>query len=724
MMQMSKVAVGNATTVKKVNNPTGANAIDLWNQVVLERGKPFGEEFWSAKSVEQLDLDDLILYQIEEITYEEDAPRIEALENALSCMTVPGMNLVYLILGDGENVRFYFGVARDYISAQDESGTVKEIGDSLLRPALEGNFRGSIVRELDVDANGNRTAEPKEKKAILETLRKYMKKAQNCRVLSGVPGGVRDKANRDMRGVDRLVDIMQGDRFGMMILAKAIDHKALADLRLTVFKAYEMLSIAAKQSVQVGHNEGTNKQESDTHGSGSSHTKGTSESTGHSDSRTEKRGESNSATKGGSKTEGKNVSDTTSKNESKTQSEGSQQGSSVTVSADVTNKIAADWIKYFDDVIVPRLDYARGKGAYVVSTALLGENPNVVRKLSQAAKSIFAGEMANMVPLETRVPSPTECRQLENMTIPYHLLSSFGAARLPYAEAGLLEFAGMARAEKGANAALDQVLYSGNWMSVRELALMAGLPQKEVVGLRLKEEVEFGLNVPKGTTGADDDVRLGALVKSGNVCRKSEIRLGSDQLDRHVFVAGVTGSGKTTTCQTLLLSSGWPFLVIEPAKTEYRGLRFPHVDADGKERKALCPDLLVFTLGDDTVAPFRLNPFELIPGESVTARVDMLMASITAAFDMEAAIPQLIERAIYACYEDYGWSVDDNANAQFEDPFADGVFAFPTLSDVLRKTEIVVNEQGFDERLKKDYIGSINARLQGLVRRAKLGWTK
>ena len=719
MMQTGKVAEGNATTVKKANNSTGANAIDLWNQVVLERGKPFGEEFWSAKSVEQLDLDDLILYQIEEITYEEDAPRIEALENALSCMTVPGMNLVYLILGDGETVRFYFGVARDYISAQDETGTVKEIGDSLLRPALEGNFRGSIVRELDVDANGNRTAEPKEKKAILETLRKYMKKAQNCRVLSGVPGGVRDKANRDMRGVDRLVDIMQGDRFGMMILAKAIDHKALADLRLTVFKAYEMLSMAAKQSVQIGQNEGSNKQESKTEGSGSSHSKGTSESTGHSDSRTEKRGESNSATKGGSKTEGKNNSDTTSKNDSETKSEGSQQGSSVTVSADVTNKVAADWIKYFDDVIVPRLDYARGKGAYVVSTALLGDNPNVVRKLSQAAKSIFAGEMANMVPLETRVPSPTECRQLENMTIPYHLLSAFGAARLPYAEAGLLEFAGMARAEKGANAALDQVLYSGNWMSVRELALMAGLPQKEVVGLRLKEEVEFGLNVPKGTSGADDDVNLGALVKSGNVCRRSKIHLGCDQLDRHVFVAGVTGSGKTTTCQTLLLSSGWPFLVIEPAKTEYRGLRFPYVDADGKERKALCPDLLVFTLGDDTVAPFRLNPFELIPGESVTARVDMLMASITAAFDMEAAIPQLIERAIYACYEDCGWSVDDNTNAQFEDPFADGVFAFPTLSDVLRKTEIVVNEQGFDERLKKDYIGSINARLQGLTLGAK-----
>ena len=285
-------------------------------------------------------------------------------------------------------------------------------------------------------------------------------------------------------------------------------------------------------------------------------------------------------------------------------------------------------------------------------------------------------------------------------------------------------------------------------MSVRELAQMAGLPQKEVTGLRLKEEVEFGLNVKEETMADPSDptgkrlirvpdeklIHLGTLVKSGNECcawgldeNKKRVplpvtvKLSQFQLDRHVFVAGVTGSGKTTTCQTLLMESKWNFMVIEPAKTEYRGLR-----------KDLCKDLLVFTLGDDTAAPFRLNPFELIPGESVTARVDMLMASITAAFDMEAAIPQLIERAIYACYDDYGWSVDTSENSNYpggfekdgftpkpDSPFAEGVFAFPTLSDVLRKVEAVVDEQGFDDRLKKDYIGSIKARLQGLTLGAK-----
>lgn len=706
-----KLMVREKQVVSTMGSLPREGEIEVWNKVLSSRGKPIPKDFWKVDACEHLSLEDLILYQIEEITYEEEAPQLEALENALSCMTVSGMNLVYLIVGEKGRVSFYFGVARDY-QADSSEDEVKQIGDAFLKPALEGNFRGSSVRELS----------PDDKKHLVETLGKGLSKPVNCRVLSGVPGSVKDKENRDFRGVDRLVDIMQGDMFGLMILAKPIDPRALAELRTTIFKAYEMVSAASKQSVQVGMNESVNQTLSVNISKSISntltHTTGTSTTESQNETLSQKR----SKVAGG----GKNVADAEAKTKAETEAKGEAKGlghgSSVTVSSDLTNKLAADWVKYFDDVVVPRLDYARGKGAYVVNTVLFGANPHVARKLAQAARSIFAGEMANMVPLLAREPSKDECAQLQNLTIPFHPTSAEESAVMPYAEAGLMAYAAEANvphidqmAQHKVKYALEEVLYAGNWMSVRELAQMAGLPQKEVVGLRLKEEVEFGLNVPQVAESAETSVNLGTLVKSGSLAKGCDVVLDGNQLDRHVFVAGVTGSGKTTTCQTLLLSSGWPFLVIEPAKTEYRGLK----NAEKEEVREQCKDLLVFTLGDDTVAPFRLNPFELIPDENVTARVDMLMASITAAFDMEAAIPQLIERAIYACYEECGWSVDDNTNSRYEDPFADGVFAFPTLSDVLRMTEKVVDEQGFDDRLKRDYIGSIKARLQGLTLGAK-----
>ena len=249
----------------------------------------------------------------------------------------------------------------------------------------------------------------------------------------------------------------------------------------------------------------------------------------------------------------------------------------------------------------------------------------------------------------------------------------------------------------------EQKAYLGNWFSVNELSIIMGLPQKEIVGLSLREEVEFGLNY-KSDIIEENKIAIGQLVQSGKKYNNIMVSLDKMELDKHIFIAGVTGSGKTTTCQTILLRSNLPFLVIEPAKTEYRIL--------SKKYK----DILIFTLGKDKIAPFRLNPFEMYPHESVTSHVDMIMASIKSAFDMEAAIPQIIEKAIYECYKEYGWDVSDDTNKYYSwIDIQNGAFAFPTVSDLINKAEDVVKSQGFDVRLQKDYIGSIKARLQGLT---------
>ena len=98
----------------------------------------------------------------------------------------------------------------------------------------------------------------------------------------------------------------------------------------------------------------------------------------------------------------------------------------------------------------------------------------------------------------------------------------------------------------------------------------------------------------------------------------------------------------------------------------------------------------------------------------------MLKASFISAFEMEAAIPQIIEAATYEVYEKKGWDVRSSKwinplTAQEEDPFVADSFAFPTITDYLGVVEEVVDQQGFDERLKNDYIGSLKARLQALT---------
>ncbi|MGP1531289.1 MAG: ATP-binding protein, partial [Treponema sp.] len=178
------------------------------------------------------------------------------------------------------------------------------------------------------------------------------------------------------------------------------------------------------------------------------------------------------------------------------------------------------------------------------------------------------------------------------------------------------------------------------------------------------------------------------------------------------FIAGVTGSGKTTTCHKLLSQAKMPFLVIEPAKTEYRTLINGDVSGTGSAFK----DIVVFTLGNETASPFRINPFELIPGEVISSHIDMVKATFTSAFPMEASMPQILEEAIYRCYEKKGWNIDTNENDSYGDAAFDAdTDSFPILSELLTELDAVVGEKGFGAELAANYKGSLVSRLSNLT---------
>lgn len=674
------------------------------------------------KEVKELDLRDICLYHIEEITFDEKAPRKEALENVLSSMRIEGINFIYLIIGDKMGVHFYFGVARDlYSSKESKKLSIKDIGDFILEPNIKGNFRGSKIKEVT----------PEEKFRIS----KIMDDMNNYALLEGVAGVNEDEEK--YQGVDRLVDVMLGDEFGFMIVAKPMSFEELMTIEENLNQFYTKLAPLCKKSIQDSKSENTGKNTTTTKGLSSSVTKSHSINKQESKSRTDggnsgssksdTRGTSTSNSKeirsgenktngtsdsvGTSTSSGKTWSDSTSKSESCTEGTSSVKGDSSSVAegnshslgtsssktVEFVQKEYQDWIKYIDEVVTPRLDYGKGKGAFNTAAFLFAKKKAILVKLESTIKSLFAGETGNRIPLKSIHLDSANAR-----------VKLFKKYQLPHGEFTLCKD----KDDYYARSVVSQYSDSkgnvilGNWISSNELSLIAGLPQKEVVGLGLREEVQFGLNI-EDKIKEENKIKLGNLVHSGNILKNIDVSIDKEQLDKHVFITGVTGSGKTTTCQKILMDSELPFLVIEPAKTEYRILANEY------------DDILIFTLGRDNVAPFRLNPFEFLPHESITSRVDMIKASMEAAFDMEAAIPQIIESSIYECYKDYGWNISKNKNEKYENPFKDGVYAFPTFSDLIKKIDQVVERQGFDDRLKRDYIGSIKARLEGLTVGAK-----
>jgi hypothetical protein len=188
--------------------------------------------------------------------------------------------------------------------------------------------------------------------------------------------------------------------------------------------------------------------------------------------------------------------------------------------------------------------------------------------------------------------------------------------------------------------------------------------------------------------------------------------VSTDSLSKHAFVSGVTGAGKTNTILALLTAAseaGKPFLVIEPAKTEYRQL----LTAPG-----LGDRLRVFTAGDETLAPLRLNPLEVPleggqPRTSVAAHLDLFRALFSAAFALWSPLPQILERGLHLTYADFGWDINSNTNPRLDSP-DDWASAFPTLSDLYNRVEEVITQTGYDPEATARIRGKLSANLGGL----------
>lgn len=162
-------------------------------------------------------------------------------------------------------------------------------------------------------------------------------------------------------------------------------------------------------------------------------------------------------------------------------------------------------------------------------------------------------------------------------------------------------------------------------------------------GLNINESGKVNKTYTSNIINAGD-ITVGKLRSSS---REDTIGFSLKDLAKHMLVVGTPGSGKTTFSVSLLdrlwKEHNIPFLVIEPAKNEYRAL------------VQSIPDLQVFTPGKNFISPFAFNPF--VPPKNVKLETykSTLKTAFAAGVSMTTPLDKIFEEAINNCYSDFRW---------------------------------------------------------------------
>jgi len=251
-------------------------------------------------------------------------------------------------------------------------------------------------------------------------------------------------------------------------------------------------------------------------------------------------------------------------------------------------------------------------------------------------------------------------------------------------------------------------------------ALLAALvrpPEAEVPGVRFALRPDFDVT-PEASADEPDSagIPLGDVLDR-NLLPAGPFSVSAGSLNRHVFVCGATGAGKSQTVRCLLESAtarGIPWLVVEPAKAEYRLMasRLPRTR------------VIRIRPGEPDAIAAGLNPLEpatLGAGASfpLQTHADLVKALFIASFQAEEPFPQVLSAALGRVYEEAGWDLalgeprcGQPAGERTAAPHAPA--AYPTLTGLQRAAERVVAEIGYSQRVTDDVLGFIRVRLASL----------
>lgn len=627
------------------------------------------------------------LFQIMKLVYDKTENINDKLISVYSALQNVDSSAVLVINGKNGEVTFYIGI---------RSSDNAAIASKILEKSFIGNFPGSTLRSM----KNSEIADVME--SVSKTENYNTSRTVSC--VTVIPSMRDEDKEKFVQGIEKFIDTMQGEKFTALFIARPVSKGDLEMRKRGFEELSSSLSPFIKTSLAYGENyskavtkgmfenfsHSVNNSVSNTTGKNSSnnvsHTHGiNSGSSIGAGGFSMNSGTTNSTTSGYSSgsswsrsvTDG--TADTTGSGTN--QSDTETKGNSRTLTVEHQNKSVSVLLDKIDEQL-ERIKACEAFGVWECASYFIADDIQTSVVAANAYKALMLGDdtdvensFVNVWGIKT--PQNTE-RVLEY---------------LQYGQHPLIEIS----PEMGFEM---QYVTPGNLISGKELPLLMGLPHKSVTGLTVSSIAEFGRNVfIQNERPNQKKIQLGKVYHMGNT-EDSIVNLDLNSFTSHCFITGSTGSGKSNTTYGLLekfLQNKIPFLVVEPAKGEY------------KEAFGAVEGINIFSTNPLIGQMLKLNPFRFDKNIHILEHLDRLIEIFNACWEMYAAMPAILKDAVEQIYIEKGWDLLNSIYMKKGEP------TFPTFNDLMRTLPNVINNSGYSADTKGDYTGALVTRVTSLT---------
>lgn len=662
---------------------------------LLERGLVFADQFinrqymvglpmYAIRANDAKSYNPLRMYHLNKLVYEADENLSDKLVSLYGALNSIQSTALLVLQSSKDGVELYLGTQ----CAQQPS-----TAGSILQAGINGNFTGSAYESLQNSEIQRLLSKPQNKGSL-----------PCVSTVTLVPSLRDEEKENSVQGIEKLMDALSGREFTAILIAEPMHPGDIEVQKRGLEEMYSTISPFAETTLAYGNNssyavaDGTftsfanslNNSVTNTNSESISQStsSGTSSSSGSSFggdgfSFNGSSGSSYSSTYGSSSGWSKAVTS----GETKTTSSGNNQtitntvGESRTLTIKHVNKSVSEMMTKIDKQL-ERIRGCESFGLWSAAAYFISDDVQVASIAASTFRALVAGDSSYMDKALINIwDSANEYTPL--------VLDAITHGRHPRINVPRM------------NEFDEQVVKPAVLVSGKELPIFMSLPRKSLPGVLVDYMASFGRSVYNPYEDSrHQQLRLGCVRHKGVANSHLPVNLDVEELRTHCFITGSTGSGKSNTTYHLLnelLHLGKKFLVIEPAKGEY------------KHAFGGLSGINIFWTNPKQYRLLRLNPFSFPEDIHVLEHMDRLIEILNGCWPLYSAMPAILKAAIERSYASCGWDLANSIRIDNGKP------VFPTFGDLLRELPRVINESSYSAEAKGDYTGALVTRVASLT---------